>query len=258
MSAVLGWGVSGTSPRLRVPGLPLVVPPSCLYMFKRPHLRPLWGRGAIRAVVGPSPPPLLYPAPVARGPSRPPPLRSAPAVVVGGKGVRYPALGGGAFLSADALGALLRAGRFAPAFVGLGAGFSPVASPAVLASRWSSAAADDAPCVSLASQPSARCVLPAVVRARVLAPSAPAPTCDNSKSTFKIYRAILYRTIDDFDFDFKLSTARRPFVSSWRFAPLTHPPPCERIGGGHCPSPLNPLASVFHGFWCYRTIKKHK
>lgn len=220
-SAVLGWGVSGTSPRLRVRWLAH----SLFYMFKRPHLRPLRGRGAIRAVVAPSAPPLLYPAPVARGPSRPPPLRSAPAVVVGGKGERCPALVGGAFLSAGALGASLRAGRSAPAFVGLGAGFSSVASPAMLGSCASPPLADDAPFVSLASQPSARRVLPAVVRARVLAPSAPAQSCDDSKSRYIFYRAILYRTINENVFDFKSTNARRPFLSSWRFAPLTHPPP---------------------------------
>ena len=152
----------------------------------------------------------------------------------------------------------MRAGRYAPAFVGLGAFFSPVASPAVLVSRWSPAAADDAPCVSPALQPAARCVLPLVVRARISAPSAPAPISDNSKSTFKIYRAILYRTMDDFDFDFKLSNARQLLFTSWRSAPLPHPPPRKVKGGVHCHTPLDPLASVFHGLSYYRSIKNTK
>lgn len=157
---------------------------------------------------------------VGRGPPSPLFLLPAP---VGAE--RCPAHGAGLFLSADAQGASLRAGRYAPAFVGLGAVCTPVASPAVLVSRWSPAAADDAPFVSPALQPSARCVLSAFVRARFLAPCAPAPTSDNSKSTFKIYRAFLYRTMYDFDFDFKLSNARRLLASSWRCAPLPHPPP---------------------------------
>lgn len=89
-------------------------------------------------------------------------------------------------------------------------------------------------------------------------PSALAPTCDNSKSTFKIYRAILYRTMYDFDFDFKLSNARRYQLTSWGSAPLTHPPPRKEKGGVHCHTPLTPLASVFHGFDCYRSVKNTK
>ena len=61
-------------------------------------------RGAIRAVARPSRAPLPCPASVTRGPGRPPSLRFAPATAVGGKGERCPALGGGAFLSAGALG----------------------------------------------------------------------------------------------------------------------------------------------------------
>lgn len=152
----------------------------------------------------------------------------------------------------------MRAGCFAPAFVGLGACFSLVASPAVLGSCASPPPADDAPVVSLASQPSARRVLSAFVRARFLAPSAHASISDNSKSTFKIYRAILYRTMDDFDFDFKLSNDRHLLLSSWRFAPLTHPPPLEGMGGVHCHTPQTPLASVFHGFGCYRSLNNTK
>lgn len=89
-------------------------------------------------------------------------------------------------------------------------------------------------------------------------PLARAPTCANSKSTFKIYRAILYRTMYDFDFDFKLSNARRLKLSSWCSAPLTHPPPKKGKGGVHCHTPQTPLASVFHGFDCYRSVKNTK
>lgn len=78
---------------------------------------------------------------------------------------------------------------------------------------------------SCALQPSARCVLSAFVRARFLAPFAPAQNCVNSKSSFKIYRPILYRTMNDFDYDFKLTNDRHLHTSSGRFAPLTHPPP---------------------------------
>lgn len=152
----------------------------------------------------------------------------------------------------------MRAGCFAPAFVRLGVCFSSVVPPAVLGSLGSPATADDTPFVSLAHQPSARCVLPSVVRARCLAPCALAPTCANSKSTFKIYRTILYRTMYDFDFDFKLANARRYRLSSWCSAPLTHPPPRKGMGGGHCHTPKTPLASVFHGFGCYRSIKNNK
>lgn len=138
----------------------------------------------------------------------------------------------------------MRAGGCAPAFGGLGAFSTPVASPTVLVSRWSPAAVDDAPCVSPALQPSARCVLPSVVRARFSAPCAPAFISDNSKSTFKIYPAILYRRIDDFDFDFKLSNAGRLLISSGRTAPLPHPPP-EYFRpllwrGAVCPPPPSP------------------
>lgn len=79
---------------------------------------PLGARDAIRVVARPSRAPLPYPASVTRGPGRPPPLRFAPAVVVGGKGEWWPALWGGAFLSATAWGAFMRAGRKAPAFGG--------------------------------------------------------------------------------------------------------------------------------------------
>ena len=108
-------------------------------------------RGAIRAVGGPSPPPLLYPAPVARGPSRPPSLRFAPATAAGGKGERCPALRDGAFLSAGALGQSCGYGGLVPPasvlwaktpFVNFG-GFCP--------------------------QP-VRCVLPLVARSRIFAP----------------------------------------------------------------------------------------
>lgn len=119
----------------------------------------------------------------------------------------------------------MRVGCYAPASIGLVAFFSLVASPAVLVVRWSPVAADDAPAVSLASQPSVRCVLSAFVRTRVLAPFAPALVCANSKSSFKIYRAILYRAIDDFDYDFKLTNDRQLLAPSWRSAPLPHPPP---------------------------------
>lgn len=198
--------------------------------------------------LGGSPAPLsLHPAPSGRAPAGSRGLRE-----IGSRAKPSP------FLSAGAQGASMRAGCFAPAFVGLGVCFSLVASPAVLSSFTSLPPADDAPVVSLASQPSARCVLSAFVRARCLAPCARAPTCDNSKSTFKIYRAILYRTMDDFDFDFKLSNARRYQLSSGCSAPLTHPPPRKRKGGVHCHTPLTPLASVFHSFGCYRSIKNTK
>lgn len=98
-----------------MPGLPLVVPPSCLYMFKGGLLRPLWGRAAIRGValgpppqcsiVGGPPPLLLSPASFGR----------APATVVGGKGHRCPASRG--FLSADALPPYWGLGAYAPASV---------------------------------------------------------------------------------------------------------------------------------------------
>lgn len=131
----------------------------------------------------------------------------------------------GAYFSAGASGASLRAGCFAPAFVGLGVGFSLVVSPAgsrlpLVACRCGRHSRR-----SPTLQPSARCVLSTFVRARVSAPFALAPTCVNSKSSFKIYRAILYRTIDDFDYDFKLTNARRLLSSSGCSAPLPHPPP---------------------------------
>lgn len=81
---------------------------------------------------------------------------------------------GGAFFSATALGAFLRAGLFVPAFVGWRSGIRLVAPPAMLSSLWSLPLADDAPCASPVSPPAARCVLPAVARARRLAPSATA------------------------------------------------------------------------------------
>lgn len=108
-------------------------------------------RGAIRAVARPSRAPLPYPASVTRGPGRTPSLRFAPAVVVGGKGERCPALGGGAFLSAAALGHSCGYGGLVPPasvlwaktpFVNFG-GFCP--------------------------QP-VRCVLPSVARSRIFAP----------------------------------------------------------------------------------------
>ena len=176
-----------------------------------------FGRGGVprpQSLGGPPLPSSLHPAPSGRAPAGSRGLRE-----IGSRAKPSP------YLSADAQGALMRAGCVAPAFVGLGAGFSSVASPAGLGSLSSPATADDAPFVSLAHQPSSRCVLPWVVRARFLAPCAPAPISVNSKSTFKIYRAILYRTMYDFDYDFKLTNARSLLSSSWCSAPLPHPPP---------------------------------
>lgn len=213
-----------------------------------------FGRGGVprpQSLGGPPLPFSLHPAPYGRAPAGSRGLR-----VIGCRGRASPFPS--PFLSAGAQGASMRAGCFAPAFVRLGVGFSSVAPPAVLGSLVSPATADDAPFVSLAHQPAARRVLPSVVRARCLAPCARAPTCANSKSTFKIYRAILYRTMYDFDFDFKLSNARRYQLTSWGSAPLTHPPPRKEKGGVHCHTPLTPLASVFHGFDCYRSVKNTK
>ena len=74
-------------------------------------------RGAIRAVARPSRAPLPYPASVTRGPGRPPSLRFAPAVVVGGKGVRC--LGGKppGFFFGCRLGAFMRLWRLDAACV---------------------------------------------------------------------------------------------------------------------------------------------
>ena len=88
-----------------------------LYYFGGSLLRPLGGRGAIRAsamgpppqcfVVGGPPPLLLPPAPK----GAPPPRRS------GARDSGVPPSRGGAFLSADARRAKMRVGRFSPAFV---------------------------------------------------------------------------------------------------------------------------------------------
>ena len=123
---------------------------------------------------------------VGRGPPSPLFLLPAP---IGAE--RCPAHGAGLFKSADASGANHRAGRYAPAFGGLGAAFSLVVSPAgsrlpLVACRCGRHSRR-----SSALQPSARCVLSAFVRARFLAPSAPASSCVNSKSSFKIYRPFL-------------------------------------------------------------------
>lgn len=126
-----------------------------------------------------------------------------------------------------------RLGANAPASCGLGAFFALVVSPAVLVVLWSPVAADDAPVAMPASQPPVRCVLPVVVRSAIFNSTAPAFHCANSISSFKIYRAILYRTMYDFDYEIKLANARR-----------YHQPPAVLCGASRPKPTHHPVAKM--------------
>lgn len=101
-----------------------------------------------------------------------------------------------------------RLGANAPASCGLEACFVSVVPTTAGSILRVSPSVVDATFSSLASQPPVRCVLPLLVRSAIFNSTAPAFHCANSISSFKIYRAILYRTMDDFDYEIKLTNAR--------------------------------------------------